>query len=93
MRTTCPLPAGTRVHHRAYEWSRYFTEAERQANPSSGWATVLGSHGPYPDPWGPPSYEYVVRYDAPPYQGGPTESQWAAYHIDHAEDPVSARAV
>lgn len=74
-----PLPAGTRVHHRAQVWTVWWGERERQANPQWGWGTIQGVHsGPYSDG----SYEYNVRYDAPHSEGGPTETQWASYHID-----------
>lgn len=85
-----PLPAGTRVHHRACIWNYGFTEEERQARPSWGWATVIdvqrcasGEPREYPDG----SYEYNVRYDAPMFTDGNDESWWASYHIDQAEAP------
>jgi hypothetical protein len=78
-----PLPEGTRVHHMNQPWSYGFTEEERQAKPSWGWATVLSVHfGPYPDG----SYEYDIRYDKPLSPGGTREGQWASYHIDQAEE-------
>lgn len=79
---------GVRVHHRGCLWSRWFTEEERQAQPSWGWATVIdvqrrgdGEPRQYPDG----SYEYEVRYDAPHTPGGPETGWWASYHIDSFE--------
>ncbi|HTE60657.1 MAG TPA: hypothetical protein VK631_09935 [Solirubrobacteraceae bacterium] len=86
-----PYPAGARVHHRGCLWNRYYSEEQRQAQPSWGWATVIGpmldGEGKvrqFPDR----SYEYEVRYDAPHSTGGPEAGWWASYHIDEAYAPV-----
>lgn len=76
------LPVGTRVHHRGCLWNRWFTEEERQARPSWGWATVIRGV-----PQHDRTVEYEVRYDAPHTPGGPETSWWASYHIDAAVAP------
>lgn len=89
-----PLPPGTRVHHRAQIWSVGFTEEDRQANPTWGWATVIDvqrTASGEPRRYSDGSYEYNVRYDAPMFEGDKTESWWASYHIDEAE-PVGEQA-
>lgn len=77
-----PLPAGTRVHHRAGIYS---------LGAGSGgpyWATIISIHsGPYPDG----SYEYTVEKDAPHFEGGSTRSEWASYQIDEANRELTYR--
>lgn len=72
-----PLKEGTRVHHRAQEWTRGWDEDMRQAHPQWGWATVIRSI-PQPDK----TFEYEIRYDAPMFETSPLTGSWASYHID-----------
>ena len=73
-----PLPAGTRVHHRAYLWS--------YAN-GGGWGTVLKCV-----PQRDKTFEYEVQRDEPFMAGMDNDpTWWASYHIDAAHDPEKGR--
>jgi hypothetical protein len=90
-----PLPSGSRVHHRGCLWNRHFTEEERQAQPSWGWATIIDvERRPDGQPrlYNDGSFEYEVRYDAPHIAGGSATAWWASYHIDAAVAPPFERA-
>lgn len=78
-----PLPEGTRVHHRACEWSYGFTEEMAARRPGWGWGTVVKAY-PQRD-----YTEYEVEMDKPLFEGGQTRTFWPGHLIDSARGPLS----
>lgn len=71
------LVVGTRVHHRAYEYSRWLRPDPGTGGP--GWATIIEID---PKPYSDGSIEYHVTRDAPVFEGGSIDTWWANYHLD-----------